>query len=72
MHSFGESPREENASLLSQILEANPHPKYFLSETACRGILTRAAQRGKPLKNLLKTALLETIEWQQRGLTHTP
>ena len=67
MHSFGESPREESASLLSQILEANPHPKYFLSETACRGILTRAARRGKPLPNLLKTALLEMIEWQQRG-----
>lgn len=67
MHSFGESPSEENASLLSQILEENPHPKYFLSEKACRGILTRAARRGKPLPNLLKTALLEMIEWQQWG-----
>lgn len=74
MRSFGESPSEENASLLSQILEENPHPKYFLSEKACRGILTRAARRGKPLPNLLKTALLEMIEWQQwgGGLTHTP
>lgn len=67
MRSFGESPSEENASLLSQILEENPHPKYFLSEKACRGILTRAARRGKPLPNLLKTALLEMIEWQQWG-----
>ena len=73
MRSFGESPNEESVSLLSQILEGNPHPKYFLSEKACRGILTRAARRGKPLPDLLRTALLEMIEWKQRGgLTHTP
>jgi len=67
MRSFGESPNEESVSLLSQILEGNPHPKYFLSEKACRGILTRAARRGKPLPDLLRTALLEMIEWKQRG-----
>ena len=58
MHSFGESPREENASLLSQILENSPHPKYYLSEKACLGILTRAERRGKELPPELKEALL--------------
>ena len=58
MHSFGESPSEENASLLSQILEASPHPKYFLSEKACLGILSRAERRGKELPPELKAALL--------------
>ena len=38
-HSFGESPREENVSRLSQILEDCPHPKYSLSARACQGIL---------------------------------
>ena len=58
MHSFGESPREENASLLSQILEDSPHPKYYLSEKACLGILKRAERRGKELPPELKEALL--------------
>lgn len=58
MHSFGECPRDENVSLLSQILEDFPHPKYFLSEKACLGILTRAERRGKELPPELKAALL--------------
>ena len=57
-HSFGECPSEENASLLSQILEDSPHPKYFLSAKACLGILTRAERRGKELPPELKAALL--------------
>ena len=56
-HSFGESPSEENASRLSQILEECPHPKYSLSEKACTGILNRAARRGKELPPELKAAL---------------
>ena len=57
MHSFGECPREENASRLSQILEASPHPKYSLSAKACQGILNRAAKRGKELPAELMMAL---------------
>ena len=57
-HSFGESPREENASRLSQILEDSPRPKYSLSEKACMGILNRAARRGKELPAELKAALI--------------
>ena len=57
MRSFGESPREENASRLSQILEDRPHPKYCLSAKACQGILRRAEKRGKVLPKMLKEAL---------------
>ena len=55
--SFGEYPREENASRLSQILEDSPHPKYSLSARACQGILNRANRRGKELPKELADAL---------------
>lgn len=58
MLSFGECPSVENASHLSQILEASPHPKYSLSAKACLGIVRRAERRGKELPPLLKAALL--------------
>lgn len=57
MRSFGEHPKEENVSRLSQILEACPHPKYSLSAKACLGILNRAERRGKKLPEKLETAL---------------
>ena len=57
MHSFGESPNEENESRLSQILVDSPHPKYSLSAKACVGILNRAEKRGKALPPELKEAL---------------
>ena len=57
MHSFGEYPKEENVSLLSQILEVNAHRKYYLSAKACQGILRRAEKRGKVLPPILKEAL---------------
>lgn len=59
---IGECPREENVSLLSQILEDNVPQKYYLSARACQGILTRASRRGKNLPELLEAALLETID----------
>lgn len=68
---IGECPREENVSLLSQILEVNVPQKYYLSARACQGILTRASRRGKALPDLLKTALLDMIEWWQ-GRQPTP
>ena len=55
--SFGESPSEENASRLSQILEDAAHPKYSLSAKACEGILRRAERRGKELPHELREAL---------------
>lgn len=57
-HSFGESPNEERESLLSQILEDSPHPKYNLSAKACLGILNRAKKRGKKLPEVLEAALI--------------
>ena len=59
MRSFGEYPSEENVSLLSQILEDNPHPKYCLSPKACQGILRRAEKRGKKLPELLERTLIK-------------
>jgi hypothetical protein len=55
--SFGEFPKEENASLLSQILVDEAHPKYSLSAKACQGILNRASRRGKQLPEILQQAL---------------
>ena len=62
MLSFGESPREENASRLSQILEDSAHPRYSLSARACAGILNRAAKRGKVLPEILQQALENQID----------
>lgn len=66
---IGESPSVANESLLSQILEVDVPLKYFLSARACRGILTRALRRGKALPDLLKTALLDMIEWWESEAT---
>ena len=61
MRSFGESPKEENASHLSQILEECAPPKYCLSARACQGILNRAEKRGKKLPQILREALENQI-----------
>lgn len=61
--SFGESPRDGVESRLSQILEDNPHPKYYLSAKACQGILNRAARRGKGLPEALRRALVAQSEF---------
>ena len=69
MHSFGEFPKEENVSLLSQILVEEAHPKYSLSAKACQGILNRANRRGKKLPEILQKALenqaMESNQGQQ-------
>ena len=57
MLNTGVSPREEKESSLSQILEATPQKKYYLSKTACHGILRRARERGKQLPEKLRQAL---------------
>jgi DNA (cytosine-5)-methyltransferase 1 len=58
----GESPSAAVVSSLSQILEDAPHPKYYLSKTACLGILRRAEARGKELPQQLKEALIIQAE----------
>ena len=57
MLSFGEFPREEIVSTLSQILEETVPQKYYLSQRACQGILRRASSRGRTLPETLKIAL---------------
>ena len=65
---FGESPSVVEESGLSQILEAHVHPKYFLSERACHGVLRRAEKRGKKLPDILETALIQQIDrWKRHG-----
>ena len=55
----GPAPRSAvDVYSLSQILEAHPHPKYYLSRKACLGILRRAYERGKELPLQLKLALI--------------
>jgi hypothetical protein len=65
-HSPGESstlntsPWHNDASvcLLSEVLEMTSIPlRYFLSSTACEGILRRAEARGKKLPERLRVAL---------------
>ena len=68
---IGESPKEESVSLLSQTLEVGAPERYYLSARACQGILIRASRRGKPLPELLKTALLDMIEWWEPGASAT-
>ena len=57
MLSTGESPREEDESILSQILMEKVREKYHLSPRACLGILKRANARGKELPEILRLAL---------------
>ena len=54
----GPAPREPLQSSLSEILESEPAVGYYLSQTACRGILRRAEERGKELPPQLKAALM--------------
>lgn len=65
---FGESPSVAEESGLWQILQVNASQKYFLSATACRGVLRRAERRGKELPEILETALKQQIErWEKYG-----
>ena len=59
MRSFGESPSAAVESRLSQILQDNPPPKYYLSAKSCLGILNRAKRRGKKLPEQLRLALIQ-------------
>lgn len=53
------SPNAGVESFLWQVVERiSIPPRYFLSPTACSGILRRAAHRGKTLPPLLHLALL--------------
>lgn len=57
----------EDVYSLSRILQDAPPRKYYLSRTACLGILRRAKERGKELPFQLKWALMS-----QAGLAFAP
>jgi hypothetical protein len=49
--------------LLSDTLETGDVPqRFFLSATACAGILRRAEKRGKKLPEMLHSALMSVVE----------
>jgi hypothetical protein len=63
---FSEYPSDGVASSLSDILETGELPqRYFLSGTACRGILRRAEKRGKTLPPPLAHALMAVAASEQ-------
>ena len=65
---IGESPNAVVESTLSSILEVNAPEKYYLSARACEGILRRAERRGKVLPQMLRDALEQMIEREERCL----
>ena len=58
MLNTGPSPNVARESSLSAILEDTVPEKYYLSKTACLGILRRAEARGKELPPQLREALM--------------
>lgn len=62
--------RRRRISLVAD-LEEEPHPKYYLSGKACRGILTRAERRQKEIPALLKAALEMQAEQEWSELDGT-
>jgi hypothetical protein len=51
-------PNDADVCSLSQVLETTSiQQRFFLSSTACAGILRRAEKRGKKLPTLLRIAL---------------
>lgn len=62
-------PNGESVSGLSDLLEPPEQvpPKYYLSATACRGILRRAEKRGKDLPPHLDTALRSQLRRAEAG-----
>ena len=64
-----EWPSDAVVSLLSDVLESGSlQPKFYLSPTACQGILRRAEKRGKKLPELLSRAL-QTVSKQHATTT---
>jgi hypothetical protein len=57
MLSISEWPKDAAVCSLSEVLETEVAPKYFLSPKACQGILRRAEKRGKELPRQLAVAL---------------
>ncbi|PHM30302.1 hypothetical protein Xsze_04346 [Xenorhabdus szentirmaii DSM 16338] len=60
-------PNDGAVCLLSQVLEkTSVRPRYFLSQTACEGILRRAEHKGKSLPDMLHRALQAVAKSPER------
>jgi hypothetical protein len=60
---ISEWPKDAAVCSLSDVLETQPVPqRFFLSATACKGILRRADKRGKKLPERLQEALLAVAQ----------
>ena len=67
-----ESHKDAEECLLSDVLEIGNLPqKYYLSPTACQGILRRAESRGKILPTALQKALQATVATTQQEAKET-
>ena len=61
--SISEWPKDAAVCSLSDVLETQPVPqRFFLSATACKGILRRADKRGKDLPTPLRLALTSVAD----------
>lgn len=67
-----ESPNDAAESSLSTILEENAPARYYLSPTACQGILKRAAKRGRGIPTALEAALRSQAAVDPTPPTHKP
>jgi len=56
-HGITSRPHEIHRQRLSEILERDVDAKYYLSDTACSGILRRVDAKGKEIPGLLRAAL---------------
>lgn len=62
-------PNDADVCSLSQVLETTSiPPRFFLSSTACAGILRRAEKRGKELPEALAIALRSVVNRAQPAL----
>ena len=69
--SISEWPSAAAVCSLSEVLETDAPPKYFLSERACLGILRRAERRNKKLPPLLEQ-ILQAIAMEEAPHPPTP
>ena len=69
--SISEWPSAAVVCSLSEVLETDVAQKYFLSATACRGILRRAERRNKKLPPLLEQ-ILQAIAMEEAPHPPTP
>ena len=61
-YGFTSRKYQKSERRLSDILMSAVDKKFYLSPKACRGILNRAASRGKELPAVLKQALEQQAE----------